>query len=182
MDTFGNQTFEACMPRRSAVAGWAGCRFCQGKKGLPRASPNSVRCTASECTKALTLERKAAKELQRPSEAAALHQALVSSEEMPEGMWVHELNEILGERCCRVHLLSDKRRRSGPRDSYHQEYLVRGTFLEDDDDEGEEDDEDIPEANTYWVTEDDLLQTIERDDVKEALQKRQECVLNGLDE
>jgi hypothetical protein len=172
-----------CMPRRRAVAGWAGCRFCKGKKGLPRASPNSVRCTASECTKALTRERKAAKELQvEPSEAAVPQQALESIEEMPDGVWVHELGEILGERCCRVRLLSDKRRRSGPRDSYQQEYLVRGTFLEDDGDEGEEDEEDVPEPNTYWVTEEALLQTIERADVKQALQERQEHVLEGLDE
>ena len=109
-------------------------------------------------------------------------QALESSEEMPDGVWVHELTEILGERCCRVRLLSNKRRRAGPRDSYQQEYLVRGTFLEDDGDEGEEGDEDIPEPNTYWVTEEDLLQTIERADVKEALQERQKRVLEGLDE
>ena len=119
--------------------GWAGCRFCKGKKGLPRASPNSVRCTAAACTKALTRERQAARgQQEQPSEAAVPQQALESAEEMPDGMWVHELTEILGERCCRLHLLSKKRRRVGPRDSYQQEYLIRGTFLEDDGDEGEE--------------------------------------------
>eukprot|EP00966_Prymnesium_polylepis_P287926 6650091-Prymnesium_polylepis.2 len=163
--------------------GWAGCRFCKGKKGLPRASPNAVRCTASECTKALTRERQAAKgQQEQPPEAAAPQQLLESAEEMPDGMWVHELTEILGERCCRLHLLSKKRRRVGPRDSYQQEYLIRGTFLEDDGDEGEEDEEDVPEPNTYWVTEEDLLQTIEREDVKTALKERQERVLRDLDE
>ena len=101
---------------------------------------------------------------------------------MPDVMWVHELTEILGERCCRLHLLSKKRRRVGPRDSYQQEYLIRGTFLEDDGDEGEEDEEDVPEPNTYWVTEEDLLQTIERDDVRTALKERQERVLGDLNE
>mmetsp|Transcript_5024 Transcript_5024/g.16342 ORF Transcript_5024/g.16342 Transcript_5024/m.16342 type:complete len:86 (+) Transcript_5024:282-539(+) len=61
-----------------------------------------------------------------------------------------------------------------------QEYLIRGTFLEDDGDEGEEDEEDVPEPNTYWVTEEDLLQTIERDDVRAALKERQERVLGDL--
>ena len=68
------------------------------------------------------------------------------------------------------------------RDSYQQEYLIRGTFLEDDGDEGEEDEEDVPEPNTYWVTEEDLLQTIERDDVRTALKERQRRVLGDLNE
>ena len=42
--------------------------------------------------------------------------------------------------------------------------------------------EDVPEPNTYWVTEEDLLQTIERDDVRTALKERQERVLGDLDE
>ena len=62
--------------------------------------------------------------------------------------------------------------------------MIRGTFLEDDGDEGacegEEDEEDVPEPNTYWVTEEDLLQTIERDDVRAALKERQERVLGDL--
>ena len=39
---------------------------------------------------------------------------LADTEKMPDGMWVHELTEILGERCCQVGKLSKKRRRSGP--------------------------------------------------------------------
>jgi hypothetical protein len=109
--------------------------------------------------------------------------AAVGSDSMPEGMWVHELIEILGERCCRPERLTAKRRRSGPRDSYQQEFLVRGTFLEDDGDEGsEEDEEDVPEPNTYWVTQDDLLQTIEKSVVLEHLHARQDHVKNGLEE
>jgi hypothetical protein len=86
-------------------------------------------------------------------------------------MWVHELKAILGERCCRPSKLSKKRRRSGPRDSYEQEFLVLGTFLEDDGDEEDEDDEDVPEPGMFWVTQNELLQTISKADVKKALQK-----------
>ena len=160
--------------------GWAGCFNCKGKKGCPRASKNSVRCTAFECSKKLTEKRKA-KEQEQP-EVAVPQQALEDSEDLPEGVWVHELTEILGERCCRPNKLSNKRRRVGPRDSYQQEYLVRGLFLEDDDDEGEEDEEEVAEPNTYWVSEADLLQTIGKDDVKDALKRRQERVLQELDE
>ena len=95
--------------------GWAGCFNCKGKKGCPRASKNSVRCTASACTKKLTEVRKA-KEQEQP-EVAVSQQALEDSEDLPEGLWVHELTEILGERCCRPAKLSNKRRRVGPRDT-----------------------------------------------------------------
>lgn len=40
----------------------------------------------------------------------------------------------------------------------------------------------MAEPNTYWVTEADLLQTIGKDDVKDALKRRQERVLQELDE
>jgi len=125
-------------------------------------------------------------EKRQQSQAAAEQDkapAAVGSECMPEGMWVHEVVEILGERCCRPDKLSAKRRRSGPRDSYRQEFLIRGTFLEDDGDEGnEEDEEDVPEPNTYWVTLDDLLQTIEKSAVLEHLSARHDSVKSALEE
>ena len=101
---------------------------------------------------------------------------------MPDSMWVHELTEILGERCCKPDTLSNKRRRCGPQgDSYIQEFLVRGTFLEEDaDDEDEPEDEDVPEPNTYWVTRADLLEPIDKEDVKAALKERQERVMCEL--
>ena len=40
----------------------------------------------------------------------------------------------------------------------------------------------MAEPNTYWVTEADLLQTIGKDDVKDALKRRQARVLQELDE
>ena len=57
--------------------GWAECFNCKGKKGCPRASKNSVRCTAFECSKKLTEKRKA-KEQEQP-EVAVPQQALESS-------------------------------------------------------------------------------------------------------
>ena len=96
---------------------------------------------------------------------------------------MHELKAILGERCCKPSKLSNKRRRCGPRDSYLQEFLVLGTFLEDDGDEADEDDdddEDVPLAGMYWVTQDDMYQTIEPADVKAAVEKRQQEVRDGL--
>ena len=104
---------------------------------------------------------------------------------MPDSMWVHELTEILGERCCKPDTLSNKRRRWGPHlgrlIQYIQEFLVRGTFLEEDaDDEDEPEDEDVPEPNTYWVTRADLLEPIDKEDVKAALKERQERVMSEL--
>ena len=98
---------------------------------------------------------------------------------MPEGVWVNEIMEILGERCCEVHKLSKKKRKNGPGTAYAQEYLVRGTFLEDDgDDDGDEDD--VPEPNTFWVDKDALLDTIDRNDVKAALEERHKRVISEL--
>ena len=135
----------------------------QGQEGLSASLEElGAQCAAQllrapRCKK-LTEVRKA-KEQEQP-EVAVPQQALEDSEDLPEGLWVHELTEILGERCCRPAKLSNKRRRVGPRDSYQQEYLIRGLFLEDDGDEGEADEEEVAEPNTYWVTEADLLQTI----------------------
>ena len=162
--------------------GWSGCRFCKGKSGCDRASRNAVRCSASACKRALTAERSKQRE-EQPQPAAAKAEQRAEAEELPDGMWVHELKAILGERCCRPSLLSPKRRRSGPRDSYQQEFLVLGKFLEDDGDEADdedEDDEDVTAPGMFWVTQEDLFQTIEPADVKEALVKRQKQVLNDL--
>ena len=155
-----------------------GCFHCKGKSGKPRASKNAVRCTAFACKSALTRKREQERAEQMPT-AALADQARTDTEKMPDGMWVHELTEILGERCCQVDKLSKKRRRSGPcGDSYEQEFLVRGLFLEEDADDEEAEDEDVAEPNTYWVTRADLLEAIDKEDVKGARQGR---VLGELD-
>ena len=98
---------------------------------------------------------------------------------MPEGTWVQEVDEILGERCCELCRLSHKKRKNGPGTLYQQQYLVRGKFLEEDGDE-DEDEDDSPEPNTYWVNEVDLLETIAKADVEAALVARHEHVLGNL--
>ena len=67
----------------------------------------------------------------------------------------------------------------GPGSAYCQEFLVRGTFLEEDGDEDDEDD-DTPEPNTFWVEKSVLLDTIDRRDVKAALEKRHKRVISEL--
>ena len=105
--------------------------------------------------------------------------ARATAEKMPSGTWVNEIEEILGERSCELHTLTKKKRKNGPGTAYVQEYLVRGTFLEDDgDDDGDEDD--VPEPNTFWVEKDALLDTIDREDVKAALVERHQRVISEL--
>ena len=110
------------------------------------------------------------------SQAAADEDA---HEEMPETMWVHELQEILGERACVVRKLSKVQLKCGPRSAARQQFLVRGSFLVEVED-GDEEEDDTPEPNTFWVNQDDLLETIAVEDVEEALEARQEAVMDGL--
>lgn len=161
------------------ASGWSGCFNCKGRKGCPRASDNSTRCTAGECKTALTAKRAAEKA--GAWQPAALQAATVADdhEEMPETMWVHELQEILGERACVVHKLSKVQLKCGPRSAARQQFLVRGSFLVDVED-GDEEEDDTPEPNTYWVHQADLLETIAVEDVEEALETRQEAVMAGL--
>ena len=60
-----------------------------------------------------------------------------------------------------------------------QQFLVRGSFLQDVED-GDEEEDDTPEPSTFWVNRDDLLETIAVEDVEEALEARQEAVMDGL--
>ena len=100
-------------------------------------------------------------------------------DEMPDNMWVHELEEILGERACVLQKLTKVQRKNGPRSAAKQQFLVRGHFLcvvEDDD----EDEDESPEPNTFWVDQDELLHTIVLSDVRKALEQRQKAVLAAL--
>ncbi len=161
------------MPR-----GWPGCFHCEGRSGCPRAAGNSVRCSAAECKRALTAKRAAAKagaSQQVASQAAAGDD---DHEMMPENMWVHELEEILGERSCSVKKLTLVQRKCGPRSQARQQFLVRGRFLQEVEDDEEEDDE--PAMDTFWVDQTDLISTIAVGDVEEALETRQDAVVAGL--
>ena len=154
------------------------CVECSGSKGLPRNGKRGATCTASSCKAAYATKRKA-KAAATVAELPADPAVAAASEMMPAGMWVCEIEEILGERCCELHNLTHKKRKNGPGSSYQQQYLVRGKFLEEDGDE-DEDEDDAPEPNTFWVNEMDLLETIAKEDVKDALRLRHERVMNDL--
>ena len=109
-------------------------------------------------------------------------QAAVGDDEhelMAATMWVHELEEILGERCCVVKELTPVQRKCGPRSKARQQFLVRGRFLQEVGSDSEDED-DEPALDTFWVDQADLLSTIAVDDVEEALETRQEAVVAGL--
>ena len=159
--------------------GFPGCFHCKGRSGQPRASDNAVRCTAGACKRALTAQRAAAKTAALQPVALQAAAGEDAHEEMPETMWVHELQEILGERACVVRKLSKVQFKCGPRSAARQQFLVRGSFLMDVED-GDEEEDDTPEPNTFWVHQADLLETIAVEDVEEALEARQEAVMAGL--
>ena len=165
--------------RTMAPRGWPGCEFCGGSKGCPRASPNAVRCTAGECKTALTAKRAAGKAGTLQAEASQAAAGDDEHEMMPGNMWVHELEEILGERCCIVKKLSAVQRKCGPRGKARQQFLVRGKFLQEVDSD-DEDEDDEPALDTFWVDQSDLLSTIAVDDIEEALEARQDAVVAGL--
>ena len=100
-------------------------------------------------------------------------------EMMPENMWVHQLEEILGERCCVVKQLTPVQRKCGPRGKAQQQFLVRGRFLQEVE-EDDEDEDDEPALDTFWVDQTDLLSTIAVNDIEEALEARHEAVVAGL--
>ena len=160
------------------VRAFKGCVECQGRSGRPRNGVGGKTCSANQCKK--NYKRRRADD---GSSAAATVElgdmAPALGEVMPEGTWVHELDEILGERCCELRLLNHKKRKCGPGTLYQQQYLVRGKFLEEDGDE-DEDEDDSPEPNTYWVNEVDLLDTIAKSDVKAALVARHNHVMRNL--
>ena len=153
-----------------------GCVICKGKKKRRRNGSGGSTCSASECKN----KHKEQRALQSTVGLGAGDTA--DAEEMADGMWVHEIKEILGERCCQPNKMSHKKRKNGPGNTYLQEFLVRGTFLRDDGDADTDDEEedDAPEPNTFWVEKADLLETIDRKHVKAALRARHNAVLDGL--
>jgi hypothetical protein len=154
------------------------CVICKGRRGQPRNGKTGKTCSANQC-KLEYKEQRAQRGIAPTDGLANDIAAQAAAEAMPDGMWVHEIEEILGERCCELHTLSKKKRKNGPGSAYRQEYLVRGTFLEEDEDDEDEDD-DTPEPNTFWVEKGVLLDTIAKSDVKAALEKRHKRVLSEL--
>ena len=162
----------AAMPGRV----FKGCVVCNGTKQRPRNGRGGKTCSASSCKEEYK-ERRAAGGQQ--AQLGGVETEL-AAEKMPFGMWVHEVEEILGERCCELRQLSKKKRKNGPGSAYLQEFLVRGSFLEADGDGEDSDEDEAPEPNTFWVDKDDLLETIALEDVKDALKARHDAVMGDL--
>ena len=147
---------------------------------LPRAADGAARCTGGACKRKLTAQRKEAGAA--PTEGLEVKVAQAYGEEMPNGMSVHEIEEIIGERCCKPTQMTKKQRKNGPGNGYKQQYLVRGTFLQPPDDDEDDEEDDAPEPDTFWVDQDVLLEseTIQVSDVKSKLKARLRQLLEGL--
>ena len=89
-------------------------------------------------------------------------------------MMLRGIEEILGECCCEPHAMNKLQRKNGPRSSYRQQFLVRGSFLIVD----EEDDQ--PEPNTYWVDQNALTASTTAAAVLVAVAKRHAHVIASL--
>ena len=152
------------------------CVICSGKNKKPRNGDGGATCSAYNCKRAYTQRR-----AQHSTVGLGVVNAPPVTDRMPKGMWVHEIEEILGERCCEPHMMSKKKRKNGPGNAAEQEFLVRGNFLEEDSDAEDEDVDQTPEPNTFWVSKDELLETIAVEDVKDALKARHEAVVGDLE-
>ena len=155
--------------------GFSGCVVCGGKRGQPRNGKRGRTCSANSCKREYRDQR-----AEQPTMGLGDAVQQPVADRMPDGMWVHEIEEILGERCCEPHKMSKKKRKNGPGSAYRQRFLVRGTFLEEDGDDDDDDEDSTPEPNTFWVDKFDVLETISIEDVKAALRARHEAVLEDL--
>ncbi len=153
---------------------WSGCCFCYGKEGCPRNGAGGATCTSNKC------KAKYARQRADPSPAGAADQ-VADAEELPDGMSVNDVTEILGERCCKLHELSIKKCKNGPGSSYQQQFLVRGSFCREDDSEEEVEDE-HPEPGSYWVDQAVLVEGVGVDEVRRVVKERQDRVLDELEE
>ena len=154
------------------------CVECGGAKGCPRNGRGGRTCSSNECKDNYRKKRKDVDSAPTVGLGDAEPQA--TFEMMPSGKWIQDLEEILGERCCQLRQLSQKKRKNGPGSMYNQQFLVRGKFLEEDGDEDDSDADDCPEWNTYWMDAVDLLATIAKTDVKAALVARHARVIEEL--
>ena len=93
---------------------YKGCVICKGQRGLPRNGKAGKTCTANQC-KLDYKEQRALRSI-APTDGLANYEiaAQAAAKAMPDGMWVHEIEEVLGERCCKLHTLSKKKRKNGP--------------------------------------------------------------------
>ena len=165
------------MPARSAPV-FKDCWYTECAEANPRNGKRGVTCTAFICKEAYKAHRLKHAE-DTPTEGAALA-TTATGDVLPRNMWVSYLTEILGERCCEPHKISKKLRKNGPHSAARQQFLVRGTFLEEDGDSDSDEHDNTPEPNTFWVDKAVLLDTISKEDVKESLRLRHEAVCGDL--
>ena len=151
------------------------CAISSCKKKNVRNGPGSATCAAASCKRKYAKLRELDGEPAGGDGGAAV---LAGADVMPDNMWVNDVEEILGERCCEPQKLSRGRRKRGPGSAARQQFLVRGGFLVDDDESDTEGN--IPANDTFWVDQDVLLDSISKADIKAALKKRYESVLAGL--
>ena len=161
------------------------CKIRKGHKRLRRNGPVGLTCRAGSCKREYRDQRRT--RTGDHTGTATVSAAVEDAEDLPSDMSVVRLYEILGERCCQPSRLGRKHRASPLRRKvYHQEYLVRGSFLEDgSEDEGEgEDEEDegedeapyAPKDDMYWIAQDMLIKAIGGAQVKKAIAARQKQV------
>ena len=98
--------------RDLSMSSFKGCVICKGSSGRTRNGAGGRTCRASTC-KAAYKERRA-RAGGDAGYTALEDMAAAFDEMMPEGTWLQELDEILGERCCELRKLSHKKRKNGP--------------------------------------------------------------------
>ena len=80
---------------------YKGCVICKGRRGQPRNGKTGTTCSANQC-KLEYKEQRAQRGIAPKDGLANDIAAQAAAEAMPGGMWVHEVEEILGERCCEL--------------------------------------------------------------------------------
>ena len=110
--------FEAKSPLGDEEIFWD-CMYCEGEHGLPRASTNSPRCTASQCKAAQTAERAAARTA-LPVVAPCAPKA--------EPTTCFKIKEVLGVSMCTEKMTDEESRCGRARSDEEICYQLRGKF------------------------------------------------------
>ena len=142
----GAPSWRARMPYTDEEIFWD-CAYCEGRNGLPRASTNSVRCTASQCKDAQTAERAAARTA-LPVVAPCAPKA--------EPTTCFKIKEVLGVSMCTEKMTDEESRCGRARSDEEICYQLRGKF-------GKSSDEDVDDMvpGTTWVKLIELVENID---------------------
>ena len=118
------------------------CYYCQGRKGCPRASEGSIRCSAGACKRKQAADNRAKKA--GLADALPLAGELMESASLPR--YCFKIKEVVGVSMCSNRLTSKERRVGRARADEDWSYQVRGKFGDDSD---EDSDDMVPD--TRWV-------------------------------